>query len=189
RGEVKIAPRRPTADDADSQWLHASHSTPRYRLTTTPGSGGWAARSAGRGAGQRGRSIDEPADLEVVAAGGVNKQGVGVVSYRRHTQVGSVERLLDVAQIRDGDAVGPVVVVVVVGGDGLGGGLSCPYGRLGVGIARLLALVEEGGNRDRGEEAQDQHDHEHLDQRESVVADHCQSIGARPRATHPTIRV
>jgi hypothetical protein len=41
--------------------------------------------------------------------------------------------------------------------------------RLGLGVLRLRALVDEHGQRDRGKDPDDQDDHHQLDQREAAV--------------------
>lgn len=76
---------------------------------------------------------------------------------------------------------GAVAVGVVVAGrlhpallDVLGESLDVALGRHVLG---LEALPEEGRNRDRGEDADDQHDHQHFDQREPTRIAHAREEG------------
>src|SRR3954452_7243338 len=62
------------------------------------------------------------------------------------------------------------VNAVVVGTAGLHRNLERMSGLLGLGVAGLFLLVEEGGQRDRGQDSEDEHDDEELDQREAGLA-------------------
>ena len=72
---------------------------------------------------------------------------------------------LDVDELRPvGADVG-----LVVGVERLHRGLSLTDGRLGLGVLRTRALAEEGGQGDRGKDADDQNDDQELDEGEALL--------------------
>ncbi len=83
------------------------------------------------------------------------------VAAGRRTREGRLDRL------QDRDRVAVDVAAVVFGGAGLHRDLSGVGVLLGLRVAGLALLVEERGQRDRGEDAEDEHDDEELDQGET----------------------
>src|SRR4051794_6416337 len=65
---------------------------------------------------------------------------------------------------------GAFVRAVVFSRERLDRDLSGVHGLLGLGVAGLFALVEECRQRDRGQDSEDEHDDEKLDQREAGLA-------------------
>ena len=76
----------------------------------------------------------------------------------------SAGSMLDAGRGRVGAGVG-----LMVGVERLHRRLGGADAGLGVGVLRLLALVEERGKRDRGEDADDQDDDQELDEREALL--------------------
>ena len=93
---------------------------------------------------------------------GVDRRGAG--SDGQRSAGAALQRSLDALET---GLVGDVVLVVRV--VGLHGGLSLTHRGLGLGVLRTLALAEEGGQSDRGEDADDQDHDQELDEREALL--------------------
>src|SRR5262245_32430448 len=142
----------------------------RIRLgeTCLPGEAGGAATLGVRTrAGTRDDARSGLHDAEVVAGRRRDVERV-VVGTRGDDERGAGaggQRLLDVLEVGLRR-----VVVLVVRVPGLHGGLSLTDGRLALGVLGAGALAEEGGESDRGEDADDQDDDQELDKGEALLA-------------------
>ncbi len=144
----------------------------RYPRAGTAATGG---RGCGDGAGERDRASGaghregvpgrrSGDDHRVAGCGRRRRNRQPFVAAGRRTREGGLDRL------QDRDRVAVHVAAVSFAGTGLHRDLGGVGGLLRLGVVGLALLVEERRQRDRGEDAKDEHDDEQLDQREAGLA-------------------